>query len=68
MDEVNQLRWVKIRSLHIVRSVNPLRTLCGRSAYGVIAESLPAGWKSCESCLRIVALATDHAETERGVA
>ena len=62
-------QFVRIRSWHVVRFVNPTRedayaTMCGRhvSADADVVDTLPAG-KSCESCLRLVARQTDTSAT-----
>lgn len=51
------LRYVQIRSWHVVRSLTPephvYRTMCGRIAVGSTVTTLPAE-KSCETCLRLV--------------
>jgi len=46
--------WVKLVSWHLVTA--PGRTRCGRNTgYRKVADDLPLGERSCETCLRLAA-------------
>jgi hypothetical protein len=51
------VRWVKIRSFHIVltptRVPDTFATLCGRRAAGPEVDDRPGSERTCETCLRI---------------
>lgn len=53
------VRWVRIRSWHIVRypgrgfTLEHYTTLCGRVAPGPELDERPGNEATCESCLRI---------------
>lgn len=58
---MDDLRWIKIESWHIVKSeftsrggIDMAETLCGLRAEGVTLDERPGNEASCENCLRIV--------------
>lgn len=58
-------QWVRIRSWHAIRLISDrfgrTWTRCGRHTESTeVSDTLPAG-RSCETCLRVIARAEDHA-------
>lgn len=56
MTDYVHVRWVRLKSWHLMSSYGPERTYCGRTGpFNATRDALPMDEKSCESCLRVQA-------------